>query len=145
MAVANGNTQGDAAGAVETEYFSWLAGERHMSLTTFRSTGEAVATPIWFAEVDGRLYVRTASHFKKLERIARDPSVTVAPCTESGEVTGTVRPAVARVLAPDDSILPVAEAALEARYADVRQAMTQLLADRGWTGVYVEIRPPSQS
>ncbi len=128
-----------------TEYFSWLAGERHMSLTTFRSTGEAVATPIWFAELEGRLYVRTASHFKKLERISRDPRVTVAPCTESGEVTGAARPAVACVLSSGDPILPGAEAALESRYADVRPAMTQLLVDRGWTGVYVEIRPPSQN
>lgn len=114
-----------------------------MSLATFRANGEAVATPIWFVEVGGRLYVRTASHFKKLERIARDSTVTVAPCTGSGEVTGPSIPGVARVLAPGDSEVAVAEAALEAKYPDVRPAMTKLLADNGWTGVYVEIRPPA--
>ena len=120
--------------------FSSLAGERHMSLATFRANGEPVPTPIWFAEVSGRLYVRTASHFKKLERIERDAAVTVAPCTESGEVTGPVVAAQARILAPGDPVVAVAEAALEAKYADVRPAMTKLLADNGWTGVYVEIQ-----
>jgi len=120
--------------------FSSLAGERHMSLATFRANGEPVPTPIWFAEVSGRLYVRTASHFKKLERIERDAAVTVAPCTESGEVTGPAVAAQARILAPGDPVVAVAEAALEAKYADVRPAMTKLLADNGWTGVYVEIQ-----
>ena len=127
----------------DTEYFAPLRAERHMSLATFRRNGEAVPTPIWFVEVDGCLYVRTASHFKKLERIARNPRVTVAPCTDSGGVTGTECAGVARILARDDPAIEVAEAALEARYPDVRPAMTRLLADNGWTGVYVEIRPPS--
>lgn len=115
-----------------------------MSLVTFRATGEAVPTPIWFAEVGDRLYVRTASHFKKLERIARNPGVTVAPCTESGEVTGPSFPAVARILSAGDPAIPAAESALEARYPDARPAMTQLMVDKGWKGIYVEIVPPSE-
>ena len=116
-----------------------------MSLATFRANGEPVPTPIWFAEVSGRLYVRTASHFKKLDRIDGNAAVTVAPCTESGEVTGPTVAARARILAPEDPVIAVAEAALEAKYPDVRPAMTQLLADNGWTGVYVEISGPLES
>ena len=127
----------------DTAYFASLRGEKHMSLATFRANGEAVPTPIWFAEVDGCLYVRTAGHFKKLERIAKDPSVTVAPCTENGEVTGTELAAVARILGNDDEAIESADAALEGKYPDERPAMTQLLADNGWTGVYVEVRAPA--
>lgn len=123
------------------EDFSGLRGERHMSLVTFRENGESVPTPIWFVEVSGRLFVRTASHFKKLQRIAGDSRVTVAPCTESGELTGSSVSGVACILAPEDGRVAVAEAALEAKYADVRPAMTKLLDNNGWTGVYVEIRP----
>lgn len=112
-----------------------------MSLVTFRENGESVPTPIWFVEVSGRLFVRTASHFKKLQRIAGDSRVTVAPCTESGELTGSSVSGVACILAPEDGRVAVAEAALEAKYADVRPAMTKLLDNNGWTGVYVEIRP----
>lgn len=125
------------------DYFAPLRGERHMSLATFRRNGEAVPTPIWFAEVDGRLYVRTASHFKKLERISRDARVTVAPCSEGGDVRGPELPALARILAPGDPAIAEADAALEARYPTERPAMTRLMQDNGWRGVYVEIRPPN--
>ena len=121
--------------------FGPLREERHMSLVTFRKTGEPVPTPIWFAEFRGRLYVRTASHFKKLERIAANPRVTVAPCTQSGKVLGAAIPAEARILSLEDPLANEAEAALEARYSDDRPAMTRVMADNGWKGVYVEIRP----
>ena len=127
-----------------TGYFAALDAERHMSLATFRATGEAVPTPIWFAALEDRLYVRTASHFKKLDRIAQNSHVQVAPCTESGELTGPPLAAVARILFPGDPEIPAAEAALEARYPEERPAMTQLLVDNGWTGVYIEIAPPPQ-
>ncbi len=113
-----------------------------MSLATRRKTGEMVATPIWFAEVAGCLYVRTASHFGKRRRIENNPAVTVVACSEAGEWTGTPRPARARVLGGDAPEIEAAEAALEAKYPDVRPAMTQLLADHDWTGVYIEIAPP---
>jgi PPOX class probable F420-dependent enzyme len=125
------------------DYFAPLRGERHMSLATFRRNGEAVPTPIWFAEVEGLLYVRTASHFKKLERIAHDARVTVAPCSQSGEVTGEELPALARILAPGDPAIAEAESALGARYPAERPAMNQLMQDNGWKGVHVEIRPPN--
>ena len=123
-------------------YFSFLRDEKHMSLVTFRANGNAVPTPIWFAEVDSALYVRTASHFKKLERIANNPRVEVAPCTANGEVTGESVPARARILDPNDPVVAGADAALEARYTLERPAMTRLLQESGWSGVYVEIRPP---
>lgn len=123
-------------------YFSFLRDEKHMSLVTFRANGNAVPTPIWFAQVDSALYVRTASHFKKLERIANNPRVEVAPCTANGEVTGESVPARARILDPNDPVVVEADAALEARYSLERPAMTRLLHESGWSGVYVEIRPP---
>ena len=133
----------DGKNTVETsDYFAPLREERHMSLATFRRNGEAVPTPIWFAEVGGRLYVRTASHFKKLERIAHDPRVTVAPCSQSGEVTGAELPARARILAPEDPVLAEIDRALETRYARERPAMNKLMHDNGWTGVFVVIEPP---
>ena len=79
---------------------------------------------------------------KKLERIAQNAAVTVAPCTESGEVTGQTLPAVARILPDDDPCIEAADASLEARYPQERPAMTQLLADNGWRGIFIEISPP---
>jgi hypothetical protein len=38
-----------------------IRGQKYISLTTFRKSGVGVATPIWFGEVDEKLYVMTRS------------------------------------------------------------------------------------
>jgi hypothetical protein len=41
---------------VQTYTFTNLDKEKYMSLTTFRQSGEAVITPMWFAESKGIIY-----------------------------------------------------------------------------------------
>ncbi len=36
-----------------------IQGHKYISLTTFRKNGVGVATPVWFGEEDGKLYVMT--------------------------------------------------------------------------------------
>ena len=79
-----------------------IHGQKYISLTTFRKTGAGVATPVWFAEDDGKLYVMTASRLGKYKRIRNNPQVRVAPCTIRGKVTGPEFPAVARILPPEE-------------------------------------------
>src|SRR5256885_16760927 len=62
--------------------------QKYISLTTFRKTGVGVATPVWFGEEDGKLYVMTRSDMGKTKRIRNNPQVKVAPCTIRGKVTG---------------------------------------------------------
>lgn len=75
-----------------------IAGQKYISLTTFRKTGAGVATPVWFGEEDGKLYVMTRSDMGKTKRIRNNPQVRVAPCTIRGKVTGSEFPATARLL-----------------------------------------------
>ncbi|HET6178473.1 MAG TPA: PPOX class F420-dependent oxidoreductase [Candidatus Sulfotelmatobacter sp.] len=79
-----------------------IQGQKYISLTTFRKTGAGVATPVWFGEEDGKLYVMTISKMGKVKRIRNNPQVQVAPCTMRGKVTGEQFPATARLLAPED-------------------------------------------
>ena len=65
-----------------------IRGQKYISLTTFRKTGEKVATPVWFGEDGDKLYVMTRSDMGKTKRIRNNPQVTVAPCTVRGKVTG---------------------------------------------------------
>jgi len=76
--------------------------QKYISLTTFRKTGVGVATPVWFGEEDGKLYVMTKSNLGKTKRVRNNPQVRVAPCTMSGKVTGSEFPATARILPPED-------------------------------------------
>ena len=47
--------------------------QRYLSLATFRKTGVAVYTPIWFAEDNGKLYFMTSSRLWKYKRIRNNP------------------------------------------------------------------------
>lgn len=79
--------------------FEVLAGERYLSLTTYRRTGEAVATPVWFALLAGpRAVVTTEASSGKVKRLRNDPACTIAPCDVRGRVHGPLVPATARIV-----------------------------------------------
>jgi uncharacterized protein len=75
---------------------------KYISLTTFRKNGSGIATPVWFGEGDGKLYVMTRSDMGKTKRIRNNPQVRVAPCTIRGTVTGPEFAATARILPPEE-------------------------------------------
>ena len=77
--------------------------QKYVSLASFRKSGVAVRTPVWFAEQDGKLYFMTNSKLGKYKRIRNNPNVTVAPCTVRGKIIGPEFPATARILPPEQS------------------------------------------
>ncbi len=82
-----------------------VAGRKYISLTTFRKSGAGVATPVWFGEEDGKLYVMTRSDMGKTKRIRNNPQVRVAPCTIRGKVIGQEFPATALILPAKDQAM----------------------------------------
>ena len=76
--------------------------EKYISLATFRKSGVAVRTPIWFAEENGRLYCMTSSNSGKFKRIRNNPRAKIAPCTVRGKITGPEFPATVRILSPEE-------------------------------------------
>jgi uncharacterized protein len=99
--------------------FATLDKEKYMSLTTFRKTGEAVVTPVWFAESNGTIYVGTGVNAGKIKRIRHTRQVTLAACTMSGKVTGAEIKGKARVVSEPEEIR-AAEAALSKKYGLTR-------------------------
>ena len=79
-----------------------IHGQKYISLKTFRKSGVGVATPVWFGEEGGKLYVMTRGDRGKTKRIRNNPQVRVAPCTIRGKVTGEEFPATARILPPEE-------------------------------------------
>jgi uncharacterized protein len=79
-----------------------IQGQKYISLKTFRKSGVGVATPVWFGEENGKLYVMTRSDMGKTKRIRNNSQVRVAPCTIRGKVTGAEFPATARILPPEE-------------------------------------------
>jgi PPOX class probable F420-dependent enzyme len=82
--------------------FGPLASSRTALLTTFRRGGEAVGTPLSIAVAGDKAYFVTAFDSGKAMRLAHTPTVTLAPCTVSGKVTGEAVAGRARLLDPDE-------------------------------------------
>ena len=76
-----------------------LAGERYISLTTFKRDGTPVSTPVWVASDDGRrLLVWSGARTWKVRRLRRDPRVLVAAASFRGVERGARIAGQARVV-----------------------------------------------
>ena len=71
-----------------------------ISLTTFKRNGMKISTPIWFNVIGEKIYVTTESGAWKVKRIAKNPNVEFAVCTQRGKVTGQTFGGTARILPP---------------------------------------------
>jgi PPOX class probable F420-dependent enzyme len=82
--------------------FPALVGHQYMSLTTFRKSGAAVPTPVWFVAEGGKLYVFTRPDSGKVKRVRANGRAEVAPSDARGTVLGLVTPGRARILALEE-------------------------------------------
>lgn len=99
----------------EKAIFPDLGKEQYIALTTFRTTGQAVTTPVIFAQSPGTIYVGTRADAGKLKRLHHTARVTFAPCTYSGKVTGSVIEGYARIVTEFEEIA-AASTALSRKY-----------------------------
>ena len=76
--------------------------QKYIRPSTYRKSGAAVLTPVWFGEQDDKLYVMTRNDSGKYKRIQNNPQVRIAPCTMRGKITGPDFAATARILPPED-------------------------------------------
>ena len=100
--------------------FGHLKGHKYALLVTYRRSGEAVPTPVWFGvDEAGLFYCRTGRLAAKVKRIRNNPSVKVAPCTVRGVPRGAFAPGTARVV--DATGQEHAEKAIQANYGTFRK------------------------
>jgi PPOX class probable F420-dependent enzyme len=120
--------------------FEHLRGHKYCLLVTYRRTGEAVPTPVWFGLGGASLYVRTEADAAKVKRIRNDPRARVGPCTARGKPIGPPADGRARVL-DDEAEIAAAEAALEANYGLGRKLYERASDGLGVAAVYLEVTP----
>ena len=120
--------------------FEHLRGHKYCLLVTYKRSGEAVPTPVWFGLGDGKLYLRSEANAAKVKRIGNDPRVRVAPCTVRGKPAGPPAEGRARVLdQPSDE--EKAELTLQANYGLGRKVYEGAGGALGPETVYLEITP----
>ena len=120
-----------------------LARERYVSLATFRRNGAEVKTPVWFAAVDGKLYVVSAGDAGKVKRLRHSSRALVAPSDGRGAVRGAWRDATARIVTDPVSIERAHKALLakygwQARLLDLFSRLSGRIRRRAW--IEVELR-----
>ena len=91
-----------------------FANHKYISLETYRKNGQAVRTPVWFAESDGQLYVYTLADAGKAKRLRNNPRGRIAPCDMRGRVTGEWADAEARFVRGEEATR--ANALLDRKY-----------------------------
>lgn len=107
-----------------------LAQAPFVALTTYRRTGEGVATPVWAApdpDVAGRLWVTTPGGSGKVKRLAHTPRVSLAPCDRRGRTAerAVAVEALATVL-DDDASRSRVHAALLAKHGNAVRVVDAL-------------------
>ncbi len=102
--------------------FPELRDYRFVNLYTFRKSGEAVPTTVWFA-IDGeRLYVATSVYSGKVKRIRNFPDVVLEPSDQRGTPLGGQVAGIARVV-QESTTIQHAQAILNQRYGWFKQAI----------------------
>lgn len=78
--------------------FAFLRPSKTVLLTSFRRNGQGVGTPVGLAVVGNKAYFTTWSTTGKIKRLANNPRVTLAPCTQRGKPLGPTVEGIARRL-----------------------------------------------
>lgn len=126
----------DATGTIDD-----LRGHKYCVLVSYKQSGEAVPSPLWFGTGNGKLYFQTGPTTAKVKRITRHPQVRVAPATSRGRPLGPPFVGMARVVTAGEEA--EAERWLAANYGLGRRLYLRL-GERVAT-VYVEVTPtPAQ-
>ena len=91
--------------------FAAFAGHKYLNLETFKKSGDAVRTPVWFAadpanDLAGnaaRLYAYTIGNSGKVKRIRNNGRVRIAPCDMRGNVLGEWMEARAEIITGNEA------------------------------------------
>jgi PPOX class probable F420-dependent enzyme len=75
-----------------------------MNIETYRRSGEAIRTPVWFVESGGLLFLLTRMDSGKVKRLRHNAEVLVAPCKMNGDLTGDWLPGQATFVESTESI-----------------------------------------
>lgn len=75
---------------------------KYINLETYRKTGQAVATPVWFMNEGDRIIVVTKSETGKVKRLRNNDKVRIVPSGMRGEPKGEWVEGKARFLDSDE-------------------------------------------
>lgn len=123
----------------QADIFLTTSKHQYANLFTYRKSGEAVKTPIWFAARDGKIYIVTTKGSGKIKRVRNNPRVLIGPSDAGGTPRGATVDATARVLGPNE--VEVAKDALDRKYGMIKAVFDFFMTLRGVEREWIEISP----
>jgi PPOX class probable F420-dependent enzyme len=114
-----------------------FGGRPYVSLETYKQSGQAVPTPVWFCIDRGRLYVSTPQHTGKVKRLHNNPEVRLALCSSTGKLKGPWVSARAHFV--DGPEAANADRMLKRKYGMQRLILDLVSKLRGWRYVMLAI------
>ncbi|MBL8190027.1 MAG: PPOX class F420-dependent oxidoreductase [Acidobacteria bacterium] len=98
-----------------------FANQSYLNLESYRKTGEAIRTPLWFAQDGDVLYFYTVAHSFKVKRLKNNPRCRIAPCDMRGNLKGDWVDATARPLESEEA--KHADNLLNAKYGLMKRTL----------------------
>lgn len=118
-----------------------LEEEQYISLTTFRRNGNAVPTPVWFLQRDGKIFVKTSSITGKVKRIRHNEHVTFAACDARGAVHGDVYHGKAQLHDGSSALAQEIDAAMTKKYGLFKRVIDFMGRFREGDYIFIEVTP----
>ncbi|MEO6956473.1 MAG: pyridoxamine 5'-phosphate oxidase family protein, partial [Antricoccus sp.] len=90
----------------EQDHAAQLGGVRFVLLTTYRASGESVATAVWVVPDADQVAILTNADSGKVRRLQHNRAVTLVPCNPRGAPNPKATPVLghAEVLADPDAV-----------------------------------------
>ena len=73
---------------MSSDKFATLSGHKYINLETYKKSGQAVRTPVWFVISDEQIFVLTSQNTGKIKRIRNNPTIKIMPCGIRGDSKG---------------------------------------------------------
>lgn len=116
--------------------------QKYLNLETYRKSGQAMPTPVWFVQDGDKLYVRTVDNSGKVKRVRNNPHVRVAPCEVRGELKGPWVEAKASLVNDPATTQRVVQL-LNQKYGLMKRAfdLMNILNRRGYAVIEIDMTP----
>ncbi|MDG7050300.1 MAG: PPOX class F420-dependent oxidoreductase [Nitrososphaerota archaeon] len=82
---------------MSSDKLATLSGHKYINLETYKKSGQAVRTPVWFVISDEQIFVLTSQNTGKIKRIRNNPAIKIMPCGIRGDSKGEWVEGLARI------------------------------------------------
>lgn len=73
---------------MSSDNLAHLIEHKYINLETYKKSGKAVQTPVWFVISENQVFVITTKNTGKVKRIRNNQAVRIMPCGMRGEPKG---------------------------------------------------------